>query len=598
MRRVTVRTVSASAVLLSVLVSAPGCADIPDSGPVLPGTAPETSSSVAPFDFSPPRPQRGATPDAVVRGFLTAQQATPSSTTVARAYLTDRADERWSPEQGTLLYGDVEVEAPAVTSGRLPVVVRLTTSSVFGLDGSGRWSGRQPGLEDRGLTWTLVKERGQWRIADPPDALLLPLAHVDNRFQRFSVYFADPTGSVLVPEPIYLPMELQTPTQLVEAVLTGPQGRERRADRSFLPVDAELEVSVPVTPDGVAQVPLSAELLELDRNDLMVAVAQLVWTLRQVPEILAVSLTADGEPVVVPDVGVEVPVTAFDQYSPLGISAASDLYGLRGRRVVRVEDGRESGLLRLPDRVRPEALAVSLLGNPLAVSDTAGTVRVLARGSDERGAAQVLRTVATPGVSGMAWDWSRTLWIGPRRVGPVRAVLGDTTRLLAWPGSGLEGRQVQAFTVSRDGTRVVMAVAPSSRGGGSELWAARVARSSDQSVGPVALRAARRVRTAFPLPPVVELGWRDAQTLAVLVRRDQLSSRLLAVPVDGQGESRVLSGDSDVLFGRAIAAAVSPVDGEALVVTAGGQVHHLSEQGRWRLDTGAGRALRSPTFVG
>ena len=584
---------------LLLLGTVTACASIPESGPVNEGTSPEVTSSAAPFDFSPPRPEPGATPDQVVRGFLTAQQATPSSTTVARTFLTERADEAWSPDRGTLLYRDLEVDGPASASGRVPVSVRVVLAGAFALDDTGRWSGRQSRLESPGILLTVAREQGEWRIVDPPDALMLPLSHVDNRFQRLSVYFADPTGSVLVPEPIYLPMEVQTPTQLVEALLAGPQGRERRADRTFLPADSELQVSVPVSPSGVAQVPLSGELLELDRGDLMVAVAQLVWTLRQVPRISAVSVTADGEPVAVPDIGVEVPVTAFDQYSPLGVSSASELYGLRGRRVMRVVGGKESVLLRLPRRSRPEALAVSLLGNPLAVADASGGVDVFARGSQEqRGRARPLRSIATGRVAGVAWDWSRTLWIVTRRLEDgVRAVVGDRVRRLAWPDPGLRGRRVQSLAVSRDGTRVVIAV-PARGRRGSELWAARVARSADESVGPVALRAARRIRTAYPLPPVVEIGWKDPQTVAALVRRDALSSRLLAVPVDGQRESGVLSGDSDVLFGTAIDLAVSPVDGEALVVTAEGQLQVLSEQGRWRLDTETGSPLRSPTFVG
>lgn len=582
---------------VAVLTSVSACAAIPDSGPLRAGESPEAVSSAAPFDFSPPGPEPGATPDQVVRGFLTAQQATPSSTTVARSFLSDRADARWSPDQGTLLYREADVEAPAATSGRVPVSVRVAVTGVFALDRTGRWQGRQARLEQQGITWTLVSEAGEWRIADPPDALMLPLSHVDNRFQRLSVYFADPTGSVLVPEPIYLPIDVQTPTALTEALLAGPQGDEQRADRTFLPADSELQVSVPVSPDGVAQVPLSGELLDLDRADLLVAVAQLVWTLRQVPEVSAVSLSADGDPVVVPDIGVEVPVGALEQYSPVGASAATDLYALRGREVRRFEDGQESLLLRLPRDVRPTTLAVSLLGNPLAVADAAGQVRILARGSDD-GRARALRTVETAGVSSLAWDWSRTLWIGPRRVGDgVLAVVGDRVRRLRWPEPGLRERRVRSFTVSRDGTRVVLAVAAPGRGG-SELWTARVTRSADQSMGPVTLGGVRPVTTARRLPRVVEVDWSDPQTLAVLVRRDAVSSRLLSVPVDGQRESGVLSADSDVLFGTAVASAVSPVEGEALVLTDEGQAHALSEEGGWRLDSRVDPPLRLPTFVG
>lgn len=585
------RRAAALALLLGVTTA---CAGIPDSGPVRRGDLPAVGPSAAPFDFSPPGPETGASPEQVVRGFLVAQQATPSSTTVARAFLSERADERWRPDQGTLLYRDLDVQPPVSAAGGVPVSVRIQLTQAYALDRTGRWLGPRRALEQDGLTWSLVRERGEWRIANPPDALVLPLAQVDSRFRRLSVYFADPTGSIMVPEPIYLPLEVQTPTQLVEALLSGPQGRERRSDRSFIPGGTELQVSVPVTPDGVAQVPLSGELLELDRGDLAVAMAQLVWTLRQLPEVSAVSVSAAGEPVVLPELGVEVPVTAFGQYSPAGVSAPSDLYGLRERAVVRIAEDEESALLRVPRRFAPSTLAVSLLGNPVALADTSGQVQIFARGSEqESGPERALREIATPGVSGLAWDWSRTLWIGPERLRDgVRAVVGDQVRRLDWQGEG--SRPVEAFTVSRDGTRVVVALRS---GQDSELWEARVTRSPEDSVGPVALSAPRRVRTALPLRRVQELGWRDPQTLAVLVRRDALSSRVLGVPVDGQAVSRVLAEDSDVLFGTAVDLAVSPVDGTTVVRTRGGTMHVMSEQGRWRADSRI-PPLRSLTFVG
>ena len=595
----TARKVRAAATRLlvasSVLLAA-GCARIPDEGPVVEGSAPVVDSSAAAFDFSPPGPQAGAGPEQVVAGFLTAQQATPASTTVARQFLTERAAEGWQPERGTLLYGEQEVLSPPVLPARAPVTVPVVLSRVFALDDTGRWAGRQRAVERAGLQFTVVRDDGEWRVADPPDAMVLPLTHFENRYRRFAVYFADPTGTMLVPEPVYHPLGVQTPTLLVQALLAGPRGSERTVDRTYLPRATELVVSVPVDANGVAQVPLSADMLEMGRSELTVAAAQLVWTLRQVPEVTAVRLTVEGEPVSVPGASDVVAVDGVEQFSPLVASASTDRYGMRAGEIRQVGADGETTLLEVPRRLRPvTGLGVSLLGNQVAVADRRGRVHILARATEQQGPADPVDSLVTGPVTRPLWDWSRALWLVPRRFdGTVTVLLGGRQRSLAWPGPWPDGRTVQAAALSRDGSRLVLAVAD---GRESRLLVGRVMRSSEQAAAPVALRAARRISTGTGLPPVLDLGWRDAQTLAVLVRDDRQRSRVLAVPVDGQRESGTLIADSDVLFGRPLAMAADPVSGQVRVTTSPDGAQVLSGQGRWQ-DASRGAPLRLPAFVG
>jgi hypothetical protein len=149
--------------------------------------------------------------------------------------------------------------------------------------------------------------------------------------------------------------------------------------------------------------------------------------------------------------------------------------------------------------------------------------------------------------------------------------------------------------MSRDGTRLVLALA---RPGGSTLVMARVLRSPDTAGKPLALRSSGVVETGAQLRGLVDLGWHDTTTLAVLVRPDRVSSRVLAVPVDGQRASGALSDDSDVLFGSAVAMAASPDLQEVRVTTSGGDEYVLRTPGRWRLVSGDRAPLRSPTYVG
>ena len=595
-RALKVRRAATRLLLVSSVLLAAACARIPDEGPVVDGSAPVVDSSAAAFDFSPPGPQAGADPEQVVAGFLTAQQATPLSTTVARQFLTERAADAWQPERRTLLYGEQEVLSPPVLPARAPVTVPVAMSRVFALDDTGRWVGRQRSVERAGLQFTVVRDDGEWRVADPPDAMVLPLTHFESRYRRFAVYFADPTGTMLVPEPVYHPLDVQTPTLLVQALLSGPRGSERAVDRTYLPPATELVVSVPVDADGVAQVPLSADMLEMGRPELTVAAAQLVWTLRQVPEVTAVRLTVEGEPVSVPGAGDVVAVDGVEQFSPLVASASTDRYGMRAGEIRQVGADGETTLLEVPRRLRPvTGLGVSLLGNQVAVADRQGRVHILARATQQQGPADPVDSLVTGAVTRPLWDWSRALWLVPRRFdGTVTVLLGGRQRSLAWPDPWPGGRRVQAAALSRDGSRLVLAVAD---GRGSRLLVGRVMRSSEQAAAPVELRAARRIPTGTGLPPVLDLGWRDAQTLAVLVRDDRQRSRVLSVPVDGQRESGTLIADSDVLFGRPLAMAADPVSGQVRVTTSPDGAQVLSGQGRWQ-DASRGAPLRLPAFVG
>lgn len=584
--------------LLVAVLLLPACARIPSEGPLVEGSAPELTEAAVPFDFSPPGPEAGATPEQVVTGFLTALQATPLTTTVAREFLTEQAADGWHPERRTLLYGEQHVLSPPAASGRAPVTVPVSLRRVFALDRTGRWQGPQRRVERAGFRLSLVKEAGEWRLADPPDALVLPLAHFENRYRRFAIHFADPTGRLLVPEPVYQPLEVQTPTQLINALLAGPRGDGQGAGRSFLPPRTELVVSVPVGDDGVARVPLTADILDLAPRDLVVAAAQVAWTLRQVPEVRAVRLTADGEPVSVPGVGELVPVDAFPGFSPVVASASTDLYGLRRGEVRRVSPGgEESTVVRLPAGVRATGLGVGLRGGPVAVGDPGGMVHVLARSSGRRDPVAPVATLRTGPVVRPFWDWSDALWLVPRRFGgEVRVVVRDRPRSLRWDVPWAIGQEVRAAALSRDGSRLVLAL--DRRGGGSSLLLARVLRSSGARGGPVALRPVGVIGTAEPLEAVVDIGWRDPLTLAVLTRVDRLSSRVLSVPVDGQQQSGALSDDSDVLFGRAVAMTASPATEEVRVTTSDGDVQLLTSTGGWRLEQADRPPLRAPTYVG
>ena len=69
---------------------------------------------------------------------------------------------------------------------------------------------------------------------------------------------------------------------LVRRLVLGPDPALRGAVRSFIPAGTEVDLSVPVSGDGIAEVPLTEQVRDLDGEELQLLFAQIAWTLRQV----------------------------------------------------------------------------------------------------------------------------------------------------------------------------------------------------------------------------------------------------------------------------------------------------------------------------
>lgn len=572
---------------------AAGCAPLPDDGPVSPGDAASPTSSAAPFDFDPPGPAAGATREQVVAGFLRALQATPPTTRVAEEFLTAQAAVEWQPDERTVVYRGQRLETRAGT-----VTARL--DGAFGLDRSGRWTGPVDAGPTAALRFRLARDEGEWRIAELPDAMVIPESHFEARYREYSLHFFDPSGSVLVPEQVYLPWGVQAPTLLVEALLSGPSGAGRGAERSYFPRSTRLGVGVPVRADGVAEVPLSRHVQELDEDQLGLALAQLAWTLRQVPEIESLQVTVDGTPLELPGGTNVVDVDGWTEFSPAIADASTDLFGVRGKAVVQVVDGSEIDAATLSGAATgdPRSLGVDLAGQRFAVVAEDGQRVVVLSRIGERPRRPRLVYVGEDVLRPM-WDRVGLIWLVDRaRTGAVLQVVDDA-RVRQVSAPGLTGKAVVAAALSRDGTRLVVALA-GRRGPdgspGSRLVMLRVVRQGDGI--PVRLTAARPMSVPQRLEGVRQLGWRDPTTVAVLTRPSATTSEVVLASADGSSGHVTLDSTLDVLFEPGVGLAASPGGPMALMVAARrGRVHELDPQGRWDLDFVAA-GLRAPAFAG
>lgn len=530
----------------------------------------------APY-FNPPGPAKDGSPSAIVSGFLVAMQANPLTTSVARRFLTDRARSTWMPNQGTIVY-----EAFSVFPSRAGAEVRLADTRR--LDERGGWRGGTAG-RSKTLDIKLVSERGQWRIDNPVDALVIPKSFFDRSFARFMLYFYDATGRALIPDPVFVPRGEQTATNLVRGLLAGPGPSLVEITRSALPSRTDLDLSVVVTENGVAEVPLSREVLRASPSELSRAVDQLAWTLRQVPGISRVRITVGGASVPLPRGRLDAPVTSGPELDAGGPSEPG-LWALRGGRVVDISSsptaartvdqpvngplGRPGFSMRsLAGLVSPPRIAAVsgngttvFVSNPEAGSGTASVARVVTDATD----------MLTP-----SYDMFGDLWFVDRtRQGArVFVVSGGVLRRLKIPG--VTGESISAFSVAREGSRLAVAYA------GTRPKPVRIVDILRTDEGNV-FGAGRSQAFSSGLADeatIVDLGWRDPATVAVLSRPTPETSQVRYLSSDGSPTSRDLVQPS-LFRGVAQAMIVAP-DGVAplRLITADQELYTLNNNGAW-----------------
>ena len=577
-------------VLLAGLLA--GCVGMPEAGPVRTEPADDLLEAEAPVDFTPGGPTAGADPLEIARGFLVAMQASPLSTTVARQYLTAESSSSWVPEQGTLIYTDeLRTEVGAAD-------VRLDLSDTGALDRRGAWLGDQGDLR---LRLRLVREAGEWRISNPPDRLIVPLTHFQSRYFQYHLYFFDKAAQVLVPEPVHVPGGAQAPTALVSGLLQGPTRQLLGVERTFLPAGVVLDdISVPVSVDGTAEVPLSDEVLDLGEEALERAFAQLAWTLGQVPGIERFRVTVDGSPLEVPGMVTDMPVTGWSELAPEVVGATQSLFGVRDGRVTAVVGGEERPVTGVFGEVDlgVEKIGVSLSGDRIAATTRTGTVLVGPRAREASGEprAEDARPVLTGATDPLApaWDLQGNVWVLERTAAGAAVSVVRNARVTRVEVEGVTGEDVRSFTLSRDGTRLAAEISGNER---DRLVLARIRRDDSGRVRGVLPAESLHVGE-LGVERIRDIDFRTPMSVAVLTAPVSGSSRVLLVDVDGSTARTGVPSEAGAFQGAATRLVTSPSPGAGLFVqTRDLRLFVLASSGRWAsVDIEPG--LASATFVG
>ena len=515
MRRSYVGLLVAAALVLSA------CAGVPTSGPIEQGGAVAAPGDDQLIRVIANPPHDGMTPEEVVRGFQEATAGADGKYKTARLYLTDAASAAWDPTAGIMVYdanGIVPTRSPASSQ------VRVTGGLAASIGPSGEYDVAVPGSK-LDTVYSLERVKGEWRISALPNGLVLGAADIERGYRSYDLYYFTRDFEVLVPAPITVPRTGSgLATLLVGSLIRGATPWIAPAVRTAFPEGTKLALgSVPVT-DGIADVNLTSEVLAADDTTRQKLSAQLVWTLRQVPEVTSVQISVNGQPLSVPGVGSPQPVSAWPLVDPDAWSSLANAHAVDKRGLLSID---RSGAVTVAAKIKPALLSPGVSLDSGRVAGLSADRRSLleARVSDE---AVAVRRYKGAELSRPSFDRTGAIWVVDRGRGLVMIKDGKPTPIpIAELPSGVADRGLIAAAVSRDGTRMALLV---QRGTRIEPMVARIDRVGDN----VRVAAPRRIESI--ITDAVDLAWADADTLSVLGSTGASSLEVISLEV---GTSRV-----------------------------------------------------------
>ncbi|MFD1720078.1 LpqB family beta-propeller domain-containing protein [Amnibacterium endophyticum] len=478
------------ALVAVLLLSA--CAVVPDTGPVR-TSVPQAPGNDPAAVFLPNPPQDGMSPQDVVRGFVTAASA-GQDYRVAKEFLTPAFARSWRPNASVLIHA-TPWGVDAADGDR----VRLTVPTVAQVDGDGRYTAIPRTVSS---TYQLTQVRGQWRISDGPDQVVLTQAVFPQVFVATQLQFFAPGYSRLVPDVRWFPRQTAAPSSsvapsvapaaVVQALLNGQAPMLQQVTLPVFPAGTALAAPVR-TSDGVTTVSITLPggmPSERDTDRIQQALAPSLGR-----SIASLRLVVNGRTApVAPQPELQQPTSS----EPLVVSGGR--FGALSAQGTLSED-RELG----PRIVQqdPSAITVSAQQRIAAVLNGRGQVVAVTRGGtrvvDDR------RDLAAPTLDQRGWIYS----VPENEPGGLRVSRADGTS--SDVSSELDTTGVISIEASTDGTRLLVL---RRTGAGTEAYVAGILR--DGSGRPTGLTTDRITIDVDPTATALDATWVDQSTVAVL----------------------------------------------------------------------------------
>ena len=204
-----------------------GCAGVPNS------SAPQAIGTVErPQPKNLPKPTPGMDPDQLLREFLKATADPANRHLAARQFLTDSASNDWD-DQGSALLIDKVVFVETRSPDRVSVTMK---ADILGsLSDIGVFETADGQLPDPGPI-ELMQTPDGWRISKLPNGVFLDWQQFQATYKRATLYFVDPTGKTVVPDPRYVAVSDpdQLATELVSKLIGGPRPEMAKTVRNLL----------------------------------------------------------------------------------------------------------------------------------------------------------------------------------------------------------------------------------------------------------------------------------------------------------------------------------------------------------------------------
>jgi hypothetical protein len=564
-----------AAIASAAAIAAAGCATVPTSGQARQISEPRNGLAQG-ADFPqliPFSPGSGWSPQQIVSGFLVASASFAGDHSVARQYLSPRQAQIWRPGSAVTVVSEprvTHVVAPRRVTGQSTTArVVVSGQELATLNATGQY--QIPPVSSRQFLFKLMRIRNQWRILNPPRGLLLSKADFDRVYQPRDLYYFASSGTVLVPDPVFVPLEATTTslaTGLVTALLGRPVGWLQGATSTDFPRGTRLLGQVRIEGTS-ATVNLGGSAARAGPATLASIAAQLVWTLTSPSygrsAISSVRLEIDGHQV--DPAGSAGGVELLGSYlSKVPTPAAKNgLYFIGVNGAVHVLSATSAAPA---DQVPGQAGTGLVPMTGIAVSPSE---RFLAGISPDRRVIYVtalakgaaLRSWQPGGVcTALSWDARGDLWVATkagvwlRPPGGKAPIAVDVT-----PRAG----RIIALRVAPDGVRIAMIVRSAT---GSQVLVGAVVRGANRaSIGQL-------VPIGAGISDPAALGWYDADDLIVLARAGTRGAQFERVPVNGS-QPTLIAAEPD-------ASALATTESQIVAGLPGGRmVAFASATGSW-----------------
>ncbi|WP_308345500.1 LpqB family beta-propeller domain-containing protein [Streptomyces sp. ISL-94] len=509
-----------------------GCASMPTSGEIRPVQASQGVDSQVRVFGVPPADKAGAAE--IVKGFLEAMTSDDPQLETARKYLTEEAAKTWKPGSAVTVLsagldrspirGEKDPDGPRWKVSGTKLATVDERSAYQPETGGGRY---EEFLQ-------LVQENKQWRIATPPESLVLS----ESDFQRIYMpankyYFA---GGTLVADQVYVRQRtdpdsrMDPTTQTVQSLLAGPSRWLGPVVETSFPTGTELRTgtkSLSYDGQNTLRVPLNDKADNVAQPQCQKMATQLLYTVQD----LTASRLSRVE--LLRDDGKSSSLCSVTDVNAAAIanrprSPEYQYFVDDAKRLVRMkldiasEDQPKPepvpGPLNAPPGFKAYSAAVSYDERRAAVvsEDGHGLYVVSLSGSGVMPQLVLTGKGAKPNtLTAPSWDAAGDLWIAdqdPQHPALWR-VPGGTGTPEKVQVAGLDGR-ITSLKAAADGARIALLV---EQGGRRKLYVGRIERPDGK--GDVSAVSVRELRPAAPqMADVTAMSWAPRGRLLVVGR--------------------------------------------------------------------------------